>query len=834
CVVCMVAWGVGTYLVPGDDMNSPQMWLMLIAAALFGEACVYIRQDFARDNLAANRKLQESEARMRKVLSASPNAVSIIRERDLQLREVFGRGLSKRVSALIGAPISEADFYRHDPRVAEILATVREKGDLPEMEIEYLSVEGVAFPCLVSAQRLKIDDEWHIVSFMRDLSDLKHAQRQIEESERKYRAIFDALNGIAGIYLLIDGRFVDSSEPTNQSVNKLNGYSLAEMMGKTIDDLNLWVDPNEKREAEMRIARDGHLSAMEARSRRKDGTEFPALLSMWPMEIKGEQGMLIIVLNISNSAEYRRKLAESQSTLGKVFDACTDSMMIFDADTLRIAAVNEEFFRLSGYSRAEAVGTMVGDLKLWTDPLQEAEFGALLVSEGEVRSFDALMRSKGGHEVSCLISAASLEFEGRRCYLSTTRDISAIKEAQRELIEARETALSASHAKSDFLSSMSHEIRTPMNSILGMAELLSETQLNEEQRRFLEVMSSNGNVLLELINSILDLAKIESGRLLLETTDFNLPDLVAKTLATFEGRAGGKGLRLTAWFAPDAPENLIGDPLRLRQVLINLIGNALKFTELGEVTLLVEPDLEARRPGCLRFTVADTGIGIAPANIESIFSKFSQADSSVSRKYGGSGLGLAIAERLVGLMGGKIWVTSELDKGSKFFFTVECGVANTAFEPISMEDPVMAPISAAVIEGSGDRPATSILVAEDSPDNRLLIAAYLRAANCKIAFAENGRRAFEMFTAGHYDLVLMDIQMPIMDGYAATGAIRSWEREHHALPTRIVALTASALSEDVARALAAGCDSHVSKPVKKATLLRLIRESADVAADAAA
>ncbi len=537
-------------------------------------------------------------------------------------------------------------------------------------------------------------------------------------------------------------------------------------------------------------------------------------------------------------------------------------------------------------------------------------------------------------------------------------------EQSERLESARGAAMAASKAKSEFLSTMSHEIRTPMTAVLGMADLLIETELSGDQRRYLDIMVANGNSLLELINSILDLARIESGRLQLEKTGFDITDLIDKTISTFGVRAHGKGLELIARIAPGVPERLVGDPLRLRQILINLLGNAIKFTELGEIVLEVEQDPESNESGVLRFIVADTGIGIAADKLDSIFGSFNQADSSTTRLHGGSGLGLAIAHRLVGLMDGRIGVESELNKGSKFSFTVHFGlearvISASAHVVLSLADyrilvvddnqinrlivremvtscgaEVSEAVSgeealAAIREGvnagrpyrivlldmrmpgmdglevaqriqrehlpirplilmlssddlkpqvarlreigldaylvkpitrkelfeairrvieeanlnSADRlperhapqiqsatsagaPEMRILVAEDSPDNRLVIAAYLRREPYQVDFAHDGREAVNKFISQHYDLVFMDIQMPEVDGLTATRTIRRWESDHGLSPTPIIALTASVLEEDVRLALASGCNLHMSKPVRKRVLLDAVRNAA--------
>ncbi len=528
-------------------------------------------------------------------------------------------------------------------------------------------------------------------------------------------------------------------------------------------------------------------------------------------------------------------------------------------------------------------------------------------------------------------------------------------------LAAQNEAERLSKARSDFLANMSHEIRTPMNAIIGMADLLAETKLSREQRNYLEVFKNAGENLLVLIEDILDLSKIEADKLVLNREGFDLESLLNKQIDLVAMRAIKKGLELILRIGPEVPVAVEGDAHRLQQVLTNLAGNAIKFTERGQVILAVENDPDSSTPGHLRFSVTDTGIGIAPHKRDQVFHAFTQADGSINRKYGGTGLGLAISKRLVELMGGRIWLESEVGRGSTFYFTVELGVATadpaskpatlpalTGWRVLVVDDiainrqivaeslgavgarveqaetveaawamlrdglaegrphqmlildsqmpdgeglnlldwldrepaystlPIillsggerrcyelaeaakgrivclMKPIKRGVLwdaarqllgyaggapdgeprtrtrlsgflTGHPEESGLSILMADDSKDNAMLIRAYLKQTPHHLDVVENGAAAVDRFKRGNYDLVLMDVQMPIMDGYTATGLIRRWEQEQDYPPVPIIALTANALKEDEQRSLDAGCNGHLTKPIRKGMFLAALQ-----------
>jgi signal transduction histidine kinase/CheY-like chemotaxis protein/HPt (histidine-containing phosphotransfer) domain-containing protein len=382
--------------------------------------------------------------------------------------------------------------------------------------------------------------------------------------------------------------------------------------------------------------------------------------------------------------------------------------------------------------------------------------------------------------------------------------------------EARESAVAAADFKSAFLANVSHEIRTPLNAILGMAEMLAGTRLTKDQSLYVRTFQTQGHHLLKLINDILDLSRVEAGHVQIREEPFDVRELVESVVSVMSAPARERGLEISCRLTPEVPEHLLGDPESLRRVLINLFGNGVKFTEKGSVVLSVETDPETSKPGHLRFSVADTGMGVPPDKLEAIFERFYRMDSPWSRQQGGTGLGLYISRHLVTVMGGKMWVESNINHGSTFHFTVPLKIYDVP------EAERLTDVEARLRITPVHRRALRILFAEDHEANRLIIKSFLKDTPYRIDVAENGEIAINKFRSSRYDLVLMDMEMPVMDGYGSTREIRSWEREAGIAPTPILALTASAFEEDIRKCLDAGCTDHLAKPMSKTQLLEKI------------
>ncbi|HEY2523506.1 MAG TPA: PAS domain S-box protein, partial [Candidatus Binataceae bacterium] len=873
-----------------------------------------------------------------------------------------------------------------------------------------------------------------------ELRELELNRRRLAASEDKLRKVLEATGDAITVNRLTDGQYLD----VNQAFSDVTGYTREEALGRGPMELGLWHDAEQLDRLLRLLKTEGRLRNLECTFRRKDGSLVDHLVSASLIRLDGETCIVWATRDVSEikrterelramrealSTEVRgleasqarlrdeigaretaqRQVRENEESLRRIFEASLDAITIKRQSDGRYVDVNNAF-EVFGYTREEAREKTAEELGIWAYPRQLAAFTEKIRQAGRISNFETLCRTRSGTTIPSLVSAVTVEMGGEPCVVSFVRDISALKQTERELIAAREAALAGSEAKSQFLSVMSHEIRTPMNAILGMADLLWETPLTGEQHLYLETMRNNSASLLNLIDGILDLSKVESGRLSLECNDFDLAELAEGATETMAPQAHEKGLELALRIPCALPTAVVGDSLRLRQILINLLGNAIKFTERGEVTLTIEAaddaptDAEgaAAPPGPaatvrrerLRFVVCDTGIGIPADRQEAIFLNFTQADFKIRHRYGGSGLGLAIVKRLVELMNGSVAVQSEPGAGSAFSFTIplalqpgqpakastipaymarlagkrlllvdhsstsraiisellartgaEVEVADDGGAAIALVERARSegrPYDAIVADhrtledgeaalvrhvlGAGSAPGEalvlmlaanklnsqferlrdrgleqgphcryllkpvrraqlwatlaaacgvvadgraygngadaatgysaprdtviqqlsprradfvidkplSILMAEDSADSRLVVQSYLKDTPYLLDHAENGEVAVQKFAAGNYDAVLMDMQMPVMDGYDAVAAIRRLEQEdHRRRPTPIIALTAFAHEEAARRSLKMGCDAHVTKPVKRSTLLKAIRDTVEPAAQEA-
>ncbi len=531
-------------------------------------------------------------------------------------------------------------------------------------------------------------------------------------------------------------------------------------------------------------------------------------------------GLVYHINRITNNAllcagheiEQRRhteeKLRLSRDEWKRTFDAMADLIFIID-DQHHILRMNKAASTALGMSEDQAKSIPCYVCMHGTDHPPENCPHVKTVQDHDTHQVDVLVE-RLGHRYQ-VTTTPILNADGQyEATVHVAHDISERMHHEQELEKARQAADAANHAKSEFLATMSHELRTPMNGVLGMAQLLIKPEIQNDKRiQYAQTILSSGHTLLSLLNDILDLSKVEAGKLNLESIGFAVEQVVGDICALFAETANAKGLQLTSdWRGPTGPCYL-GDPYRLRQMLSNLVGNAIKFTDHGFVCVLVTELERHSQHAVLEFSVSDSGKGITDEQRARLFQPFSQADSSTTRQFGGSGLGLSIVSRLARLMGGEVGIDSQPGQGARFWFRVRVDL---------QPDTLVSPETTAASEAMPVEDLTgTVLIAEDNPVNRMVIMAMLDDLNCSgltVVIAEDGLQALDHITQGGTpDLVLMDVQMPIMDGLTATAHIRLWQADHGIPHLPIIALTASAFEEDGQKCLDAGMDGFLVKPL---------------------
>lgn len=558
-------------------------------------------------------------------------------------------------------------------------------------------------------------------------------------------------------------------------------------------------------------------------------TQFDDQSVLWTMHINTSVTLVfsaalsVSSFRIQKNDFLQRKLIQSQSGLiqereeenANIFESSPYPKVVTlipDGTILRVNKAARKYFGIQKMKPDRLVSADyyadIRDRQRLLDELQK---------KGRLEGFTLKVITAGRKERWVQVAAEKTRIRGRSVLISGFMDITERIDRNEKLLQATRRAERLAESKSEFLANMSHEIRTPMNAILGMSELLEDTSQNEDQKNLIRVIRNAGNNLIHIINDILDVSKLQAGQVRLEKIQFNIKDLINRLEETFRFRHSGKDLSLVFETDEDCPQGLYGDPHRLTQILSNLISNALKFTEKGTVKVTTKCENKDNTTAVLWFEVSDTGIGISEEGKKRLFQRFAQAEDSTTRRYGGTGLGLTITHDLVKLMDGTIDVESETGKGTVFKISI----------PFQTGDGRLHSGQINILSETVERVLTGkrILVAEDNEDNRLLIKRFLESIDLRLDFAFNGEEAVKLYKQNRYDMVLMDIQMPVMNGYDAAGAIRRYESESAKEPVIMTALTAYAMQADVKKALEYGFQYHLAKPFTRKSLLKIMTQA---------
>jgi len=701
----------------------------------------------------------------------------------------------------------------------EQMNLVGEQGIL--FETQHVCKDGSTLPVEVSSYGTDIEGKRVLVSVIRDITDRQQARKTLQDSERRYRSLFEIAQD--GIFLYE----IQEAEPLELKIIDVNavacqrmGYTREELLGSSV---LLYSKGKENfiSEVALEIITKRQLT-YENIHLTKDGREIPVEVKAQLLEVDGRKCILAFARDISErknaeiellkSEEKQRHLYERyRSLIMNMPDSFAYNKVIYDDAgapvDYEILEINEAYERIFNVTRDGIVGKKYSELFSSDNP---EIFKQRMVEYGEVASTGAeLVLPIYYSEWSKLWFSVKLYSPEPGFFVSIITDMTERKHEESELHLAKDKAEAANRAKSEFLANMSHEIRTPINGMVGMIDLTLLTDIAHEQRENLEIAKTCADSLLNIINDILDFSKIEAGKLVIETIGFNIQDLLSSTIKAHSQLALKKKLKLNCDVPSSIPQTLQGDPNRLKQILNNLLNNALKFTEYGGVTLSVQQLARTDEMIELRFIISDSGIGISEQEQAKLFINFSQVDGSITRKYGGTGLGLVISKQLVQMMGGSISAKSQKGKGSTFSFTLKFMLTEELSYPTqNTYNPVQATRS------------LRILIVEDDKVNLMVLALMLKEKGHCIESASNGSEALLLHAKNQYDAIFMDIQMPIMDGLEATVKIR--EREGERRHTPIIALTAYALVGDREKFLSYGLDEYIPKPIKMGELFQLL------------
>jgi PAS domain S-box-containing protein len=654
---------------------------------------------------------------------------------------------------------------------------------------------------------------WFLRQQARHLAERKRSEEKLRESEERFRLAFLTSPDSININRLADGMYRD----INEGFTKIMGYTPEEAIGRTSLELNIWKSQEDRQRLVQGLQASGYVENLEARFVGKDGKVRTGLMSARILELHGEKVILSVTRDITERKQAEEALHRANVRLNEAQRIGGIGDWAWDPATNTVSW-SENLYIILGLDPGQPPPDYEGQLALYhpedAPKLHEAVTRALL--DGEAYELEMGSTKPDGGEIKVLVRGVpQVDEEGRVIGLfGSVLDVTERKQAEEALVAAKLEAEAASRAKSVFLANMSHEIRTPLNGIMGMLQILKQAPLMPEQRDYVETALQSSRRLARLLSDILDISRVEAGRLEVEKEPFDLRDVFDCLLQLFSPVALQKGLAFNCHLDPAIPARLSGDAARLQQVLSNLVGNAIKFTRSGQVDLeaflLATSDSEQYR---VLFSVADTGIGIPDDHLEHLFDAFTQGESSYRRQYQGAGLGLAISKGLVSLMGGNMSVVSKLGAGTTFFVCI----------------PFQSTASIPKIESTEERPVRGglrVLLADDDEVTRFSASRLVEIAGHKVRAVENGELALQALRDDHYDLVLMDIQMPVMDGVEATRAIRQGMGGNNSTTIPIVAMTAYAMLGDRERFLDAGMDDYIAKPVEVEELNKVLERLA--------
>ena len=759
----------------------------------------------------AEAALRESEDRFQQFMEHSPFAAFIVDERGrlAYVNRKFEQGFGRKSTELLGKPAFEWLPAESARKLAASDEAVLKSGQPAEIVEPIPHADGrsrewllMKFPITSGAGRTLLGG----VGI--DVTDQRGAERRLQQSESQFRDLFDDAP-VAYHELDLKNRITR----VNKTELTLLGYTAEEMVGRLVWD---FIVEERGGDATSGGASDSALDAYQRTFRRKDGKTIPVL--MRHKLIKDGNGLISgmrsTLQDISALKRKEEQLREAEEKYRSIFEHAVEGIFQSTGEGAYINA-NPALAEIFGYSSPDELMCSVTNVgrQLYVDPQRRAAFAALMNEKGSVTDFESEVRRKDGARIWVSERARAVrDQDGKLLYYEgTVEDVTARREADAAITQARDAAIESARLKTEFLANMSHEIRTPMNGVIGMTGLLLDTDLTPKQRDFAETITSSAESLVAIINDILDFSKIEAGMLVFEEIDFHLGQTLESAVELLAERAATRELELTSLVRSDVPADLRGDPGRLRQVLTNLVGNAVKFTEKGEVFVEVRKVDETADSVFLRFSVRDTGVGISKAAQAKLFQAFVQADGSTTRKFGGTGLGLAICKQLVRQMDGEIGVDSVPGQGATFWFTAR-------FPRQPNARPAKIP-QLQILQKA------RVLVVDDNATSRSAIHHILDAQSVREELAVSGAEALVMLRSAEakqqpFDVVLIDMQMPEMDGMTLAKTIRADRRFAH-LP--LVMMTSRDGRDDPEKMRDIGIDAYVSKPLKRAALFDSLR-----------